>query len=827
MPMPSGVSRKKSSSSYSKASARNAGGGNPFDNDFGVSSRDTSEFRASASVARTMAMLGKNLSLLVKDQEYASRIIESTRKKQEIKDKQEKETKKGIEEYLKALTEVSKKTKVKEEDLFKTSKSGTGKLFDSLPPDIKKLFIENKGLTLEALRGFQTSIEKKQDEEKKKNDDIVKKRDDSIKTFFTQQLEKIDKFIEKNETLMRNTILGPWSLMVAPFEDFFKSSLYTGIKSVGGKLIKKRNPKENDLIKNKELGPLFLWNKLKKHFSDEDKEKNKMKLGDLLTKIPAGLLGTILKGGAIAAIAAGLIWATIDGIKGAALSGKWGVDKVSGFIGGFLGGTESGFKGAAKNAGKWALMGVGIGFLAAGPVGAIIGLLLGAAIGAVLGYIGGKQIAKGFADIKQKLHDAWFSKEFEDKILGIPYILMEGFLTGLTTFYSTIPVMIANIFTKDPKVLAKVKFWSKGIFDLIAQLSPFGFIKNWFGDMLGSIKKFRKDKGKKSMISRIMELAFNLFTSPLQSLLKTIKNSNILKEVFPKIVNFLGDMLISISKGLSSAGSWLLGIGEKVVSFIGDMLGNALLWLAGAPKNIPELIGKIINFAGEALSTALAWLKAAGSKVVDLAGEVKKFFTNVFTAGYTKVTEFFKTNTLDSLIQEYLIDPVLSFFSMIGDVFNFLGSMNPLKLIEMTGHVLKGDTTFGKEMAKFKIGELSKDPKAKEKMIKMYGTEAAAAGQAFANPEMFLDNFKSSKVNDGIITSKGQVIHTNPKDTIIATKNTLSHSPASGGSGSSGMEQKLDTMIALLQKILAKDITLQMPNQTRADLDLLVKGLVL
>jgi len=226
----------------------------------------------------------------------------------------------------------------------------------------------------------------------------------------------------------------------------------------------------------------------------KDKKKGlldglKEKMGEILGgKMPGGaalkgLIPKLLKGGAIVAIAAGVMMMVVDGIKGVFKAKQWGVSKISAGLGGFLGGTGSGIKGAFKNMGKWALVGAGTGFLIASLPGAIAGGLIGAAIGGILGFIGGKKLAKGFDKLgalgmklwdnftKSKLGDFVFStlKALGDVILAPFKGLIEGIKGafkldkiwgGSGSFLSKIGASLVNI---GEMIWSGLAGWFKGL----------------------------------------------------------------------------------------------------------------------------------------------------------------------------------------------------------------------------------------------------------------------------------------------------------------------------------------------------------------------------
>ena len=98
-------------------------------------------------------------------------------------------------------------------------------------------------------------------------------------------------------------------------------------------------------------------------------------------------------------------------------------------------------------------------------------------------------------------------------------------------------------------------------------------------------------------------------------------------------------------------------------------------------------------------------------------------------------------------------------------------------------------------------------------------------------------HYSVTDVNDAIIRTDGSIIKTNPKDTLVALKNIpLSmeqvrndttknlNSSLSGLGNDKTLEKKLTTIIDVLSKILDKDIQINLPPQTRGDLDIIMSG---
>lgn len=94
-----------------------------------------------------------------------------------------------------------------------------------------------------------------------------------------------------------------------------------------------------------------------------------------------------------------------------------------------------------------------------------------------------------------------------------------------------------------------------------------------------------------------------------------------------------------------------------------------------------------------------------------------------------------------------------------------------------------------------------------------------------------------ASVDDAIIKTDGSIIKTNPKDTLVALKdvplsidkvreenNKNLNTNLSRMERDGTLEKKLTTIIEVLSKLLAKDVCVQLPPQTRSDLDMLMSG---
>ena len=95
-------------------------------------------------------------------------------------------------------------------------------------------------------------------------------------------------------------------------------------------------------------------------------------------------------------------------------------------------------------------------------------------------------------------------------------------------------------------------------------------------------------------------------------------------------------------------------------------------------------------------------------------------------------------------------------------------------------------------------------------------------------------------VRDAILRPDGSIVQTDPQDTLVALKNIPnsmsqvqselarttrdSINGIGGGSFSSEIENKLNDIANILNQILSKDVQVNLPQQTRYDLDLVMSG---
>ena len=325
-----------------------------------------------------------------------------------------------------------------------------------------------------------------------------------------------------------------------------------------------------------------------------------------------------------------------------------------------------------------------------------------------------------------------------------------------------------------------------------------------------------------------------------------------------KVASSMGGLLGGFDSGFKGAfknmGKWALmgfGIGNIICPIVGGLIGGLigsaiggiLGWIGGA--KISKAMEKLGKWGKEKFNKAQEGLKNAWSKATEIWGEGKEAFKNgtFFTdfvpdllnkikdklfEGWNMLKEsplgqfvqklfeniqngmekFFKENPIGKWLDSYIIAPIKNAFGQMGVWFSYIGDA-----------FSKGGITGA--LSAMTIGMIKKD--------KSTGlTEFETYKQNLLNP---------TTVDDAIIRTDGSIIKTNPKDTLVALKDiplsmeqvrsdtTKNLNSSLNGLGSDKtLEKKLTTIIDVLSKILAKDIQVNLPPQTRGDLDIIMSG---
>lgn len=325
-----------------------------------------------------------------------------------------------------------------------------------------------------------------------------------------------------------------------------------------------------------------------------------------------------------------------------------------------------------------------------------------------------------------------------------------------------------------------------------------------------------------------------------------------------KIASGMGGLLGGFDGGFKGAfknmGKWALmgfGIGNIICPIVGGLIGGLigsavggiLGWIGGA--KISKTMEKLGKWGREKFDKAKEVFKNAWSKVTEIWGDAKEAFKNgtfftdfvpdllnkikdklfegwnmlkesplgqfvqkLFENIQNGMTKFFNENPIGKWMDSYIIEPIKNAFGQMGAWFSYIGN------------AFEKDGLLG-ALSAMTLGTLKKD--------KSTGlTDFEAYKQNFLNP---------TSVDDAIIRTDGSIIKTNPKDTLVALKDVpLSmekvrndttknlNSSLNGFENDKTLEKKLTTIIDVLSKILAKDVQVNLPPQTRNDLDMIMSG---
>ena len=606
------------------------------------------------------------------------------------------------------------------------------------------------------------------------NDEYAKNMKDAWKEDFKENHKVIggiangikDTFERNKETLQG--LLGPLNLFIEPLKGFFGgfgtifNFISGGIKTIFGKFTKK-NPTASDVLKSGAfgVGALYIGSKLEQMFGKTKGKNDELKL---------------------------------DKIKN--LFGKGGL-----FSGGIMGlGKSSALKGVIGNASKMA-----------GPL-AIATALIMMIIDAIKGVFKSKEwgVSKVSGALGSFLGGAsegglknMFASMGKWALLGagigsvVPVVgtIAGGLIGGAIGAILGI-IGGKNIAIGFDKMGSKIKDWFINVM-LASIKEPFILLKNNINEIWKSDMSIGKKIGK--IVGEIIMYPINSAKSYF------IKNKKFFSNLLGKSKDFkksIAQFSVSIidgfknfdfKKSMSKLGQNFDNIWSKVFTFGEDVWEGIKESTIG--QFVSSILDKIKNKFGE-------WL----GKIKE--SPVGKFVEDLFSKISDGMTKFFNENPVGVWVKSSIITPIQKALGTIGDFFGFISDnwdwKHPIDSMTSIFGGFKEDKKTG--LSEFDIWQSAK----------------------YAN---------ISSVDDAIIRTDGSVIKTNPKDTLVALKDiplsmeqvrndttkNLNTSLSNLGNDKT-LEKKLATIIDVLSKILAKDIQVNLPPQTRSDLDIIMSG---
>ena len=636
-----------------------------------------------------------------------------------------------------------------------------------------------------------------QNKKQQKEQELKNKKNKKDKISIAKGLENIEKFLGEIPNSIKGSLLGPLNLILEPLGGFMKEikgmvtgifgflgkvgnvfkkligGVFTVFKAIGGfgkRLFLKftnKKPTADEVLKKggqAGIGAVYLGNMFKKIFGSDEEE-------GFLDKLFGGLGSDFLSALTTLGLGAALAGMIMDGIEASALAEEWGVSQTSAIIGGIFGGTGSGWNNALKKAGQGALLGGTIGTMICPGLGTIIGALLGASIFGILGYIGGEKIAQ------------WIEK-------------------------------IGEEIKKDPSLIVKA------IVGLVAGALVLKKVTSAIGSLLGTLA------GKifpTLATSGMSESVGSAFMSKLTAL-----------GAFVSLGASIAMMVSDGLKGVALAKEW--GVSETN-AFMGAFLGGTSSGVLGALSNAPKGmlagagigtmicpgLGTIIGaFLGGGIAGALGYI--GGEEISKKLQEINDSFDYFSKAEGVKRVE-------DAVEQA---KPAVDLMTKTE---SGAEALKAIAVKEEEAGIINVEQA-DKERSQVYASAQREAEKQASGGSALYGLSQSANAIAGSAPRIGLR--KILGVNDAIIKPNGDIVRTSPNDTIIATKNipynlddvrvnsskelnqNLSEFFTSGGNGS--LSQKLDRMISLMGQFVDKQISVELPPQNRADLELLMAG---
>ena len=583
----------------------------------------------------------------------------------------EEDVKKKAEEQKKE-SEKNKRLKELENTMIQLTKSLSEGKITREQFELKEIeFMDKRN---EIMNKEQIEETKKQQEQMKKQQEMFKQsfeeKDAQIKEFFESTMKNVTKVVEKNSTSLRGAFLGPFNLLLSPFEKFFGGSVFSGLKNFfTRKKLTKKHPQEKDLLKNNEYTGIYIIDKLKKMIGKEKDDGlfggifGKIKgVGEFFKSLPLlfttlfqlikniPILGKALRGmmlliksfgknflgkggglfkflGSGATKAAGkamlplaIITSVIDvikdGILGMFKAKEWGVGKGASALGGIFGGLDKGIKGAFKNMGKWMGIGAVIGSVVP-VVGTIAGGLIGAVIGGILGFIGGERMSKAFNAIGKffvNLFTVWIPEFFTKKVPAFFKVLLDSLkskkkLLG-NMFVNTLGFIIAPIPT-----LIKT-FFSSGLASKVGGLldRAIGFIFDAVSNLFGSDVTWEDAKNK---ISDFMD---KVVIAPIKNFLSAISDffvyaSEKINEngFFKGVAEIVSGMFFKDKKtGKTDYETWkssrTVDVNDAIIKSDGTIIRTSVDDNIIATKNIPQNLNSIRVDSNKDLNNNLGYV---------------------------------------------------------------------------------------------------------------------------------------------------------------------------------------------------------------------------
>ena len=337
--------------------------------------------------------------------------------------------------------------------------------------------------------------------------------------------------------------------------------------------------------------------------------------------------------------------------------------------------------------------------------------------------------------------------------------------------------------------------------DVVGKWFKSTFIDTWvdiFKNMFSNIKTIWKSDD--SFAKKIGKIIGEVLVAPFNGMKQMfIKNKNLIPKLLEKnkkfkesIGNLGATMLNTIKnfdfkKALGKVGNTI----DKVFEFSAD------LWDGIKESSFGQFVKDIFNSIKDKFSEY--WNKLKESPV-------GQFVQDLFDKISEGMTKFFNENPIGVWVKSKIITPIQKALGTIGDFFTYISeSWDWHHPIDSMTKIFEG----------FKVDKKTGTSKFEEWRDAKYADE----------------------IDDAIIRTDGSIIKTNPRDTLVALKdipqsinqvredtNRTLNSSLGTIEGDRNLEKNMSTIIDVLSRILEKDVQIQLPPQTRSDIDMVMSG---
>ena len=339
-----------------------------------------------------------------------------------------------------------------------------------------------------------------------------------------------------------------------------------------------------------------------------------------------------------------------------------------------------------------------------------------------------------------------------------------------------------------------------------------GLIGGLLGAVVGGILGFIGGKKIANVFDKLGAVLKDMFANVWEAL-KDLFNVNKFIAIFKsdeslgkKIGKSIGLFVVTMFEFVPRLMKKIFSSGTKLVSSVIEKSSKVKDAIGNLGTSLLNGISNGFSKAKDFAKNTWEGVKGFGSDVWEglKESELADFVKNIFTSLNEGISKFFNENPVGVWVKSSIITPIQKALGTIGDFFGYISDKWDWK------HPIDSMTSI--------FGGFKEDKKT--------GVSDFSVWQSA----------KYENVDDAIIRTDGSIIKTNPRDTLVALKDIPSSidkvrsesnkdlNKNLGTIQGEDLDKKLSVIVDVLSKILAKDVQVALPPQTRSDLDLIMSG---